>query len=59
MIGTAVFRASFNGIYDSAKNQAKSVDQKALVAYTCAVMAGAICYPIDIVRRRRILINST
>ena len=26
MIGTAVFRGSFNGIYDSAKHQAKSVD---------------------------------
>jgi solute carrier family 25 (mitochondrial adenine nucleotide translocator), member 4/5/6/31 len=59
MIGTAVFRGSFNGIYDSAKHQARSVDQKALVAYLCAVTAGAICYPIDIVRRRRILINST
>ena len=59
MIGTAVFRGSFNGIYDSAKHQAKSVDQKALIAYFCAVTAGAICYPIDIIRRRRILINST
>ena len=59
MIGTAVFRASFNGIYDSAKHSAKSINEKALIAYVCAAIAGGICYPIDIVRRRRILINSS
>jgi solute carrier family 25 (mitochondrial adenine nucleotide translocator), member 4/5/6/31 len=59
MVGTAVFRGSFNGIYDSAKHRANTLNQKALIAYFCAAIAGGICYPIDIVRRRRILINST
>lgn len=59
MIGTAVFRGSFNGIYDSAKHSANSLSEKAFIAYICASVAGGICYPIDIVRRRRILINST
>lgn len=59
LIGTAVFRGSFNGIYDSAKYAAKSIEQKAFIAYLCAAVAGCICYPIDIVRRRRILLNSS
>ena len=58
MVGTAAFRASFNGIYDSAKSLATCLEEKALIAYGCAMLAGAICYPLDIVRRRRILINS-
>ena len=59
MIGTAVFRGSFNGIYDSAKHSATELNQKAFIAYICAAIAGGICYPIDIIRRRRILINSS
>ena len=59
MLGTAVFRGSFNGVYDSAKHNANSQIEKASIAYICAAIAGSICYPIDIVRRRRILINST
>ena len=58
MLGTAVFRGSFNGVYDSAKHHAKSLNEKAFIAYICAAIAGGICYPIDIIRRRRILINS-
>ena len=58
MLGTAVFRGSFNGIYDSAKHSAKSLNEKAFIAYICAAIAGGICYPIDSIRRRRILINS-
>jgi hypothetical protein len=58
MVGTAVFRGSFNGFYDSAKSKVKSIELKALIAYTCAVIAGGICYPLDSIRRRRIMINS-
>ena len=59
MVGTAVFRGSFNGIYDSAKSKAESLEQKSFIAYLCASVAGVICHPIDIIRRRRILINSS
>lgn len=55
LIGTALFRGSFNGIYDTAKTAAKSIEQKALIAYICSVTAGSICYPLDILRRRRIM----
>jgi len=58
MVGTAIFRGSFNGFYDSSKSKAKTLQFKALIAYTCAVVAGGICYPLDSIRRRRIIINS-
>lgn len=56
-MGTAVFRGSFNGIYDTAKWKTKSVEERTLVAYMSAVIAGGICYPLDLVRRRRIVSN--
>lgn len=58
MVGTALFRGSFNGIYDTTKSYAKSLQIKALTAYTSAVIAGTICYPLDILRKRRIMLNN-
>lgn len=58
LLGTAVFRASFNGIYDSVKGHATTLNERAFIAYICAAAAGGINYPIDIIRKRRILINS-
>ena len=55
LMGTAIFRGSFNGIYDTAKTKTKSVEERALVAYLSSVVAGSICYPLDLVRRRRIM----
>lgn len=55
LIGTAVFRGSFNGFYDTAKAEAKSLEGRAGIAYLCAVVAGGICYPLDLIRRRRIM----
>jgi hypothetical protein len=57
LMGTAVFRGSFNGIYDTAKTRTRSVEERTLVAYLSAVVAGGICYPLDLVRRRRIVGN--
>lgn len=58
ILGTAVFRGSFNGLYDTAKFKADSLEKRASIAYCCAVVAGGICYPIDSIRRRRVIINS-
>lgn len=58
MLGTAVFRGSFNGSFDCAKSRATNLREKTVIAYLCAVIAGSICYPIDIINKRRILINS-
>jgi hypothetical protein len=58
ILATAVFRGSFNGFYDTAKSKANSLEMKAAIAYCCAVVAGGICYPIDSIRRRRVIINS-
>lgn len=58
MVGTAIFRGSFNGLYDSSKSRAKTLEFKALIAYTCSLIAGGICYPLDSVRRRKIVTNS-
>ena len=55
LMGTAIFRGSFNGLYDTAKTNTKSVEERALVAYLSSVVAGSICYPLDLVRRRRIM----
>jgi hypothetical protein len=57
LMGTAAFRGSFNGIYDTAKTKTRSVEERTLVAYLSAVGAGIICYPLDLVRRRRIMAN--
>jgi solute carrier family 25 (adenine nucleotide translocator) protein 4/5/6/31 len=58
LVGTAVFRGTFNGLYDTAKSKATSLETKAMIAYCCAVAAGGICYPLDSIRRRRIIMNS-
>ena len=58
LLGTAVFRGSFNGSFDCAKSKARNLGEKTTIAYLCAVIAGSICYPIDIINKRRILINS-
>ena len=58
LLNTALFRASFNGSFDTVKSSAETSNQKTLLAYLCASLAGGICYPIDIVRKRRILLNS-
>lgn len=57
LMGTAIFRGSFNGIYDTAKSKTRSVEERTLVAYLSAVVAGGVCYPLDLVRRRRIVGN--
>ncbi len=58
MIGTAIFRGSFNGLFDNAKQYTSSIHSKACVAYMSAIVAGLICYPLDIARRRSIIANS-
>lgn len=55
LMGIAVFRGSFNGLYDTAKGKTRSVEERTLAAYVSAVVAGSICYPLDLVRRRRIM----
>ena len=55
LVGTAVFRGSFNGFYDTAKAEARSMEERAGIAYLCSVLAGGICYPLDLIRRRRIM----
>jgi hypothetical protein len=57
LLGTAIFRGSFNGLYDTTKGGASSLQKRAGIAYGCAVVAGGICYPIDVVRRRRIMVS--
>lgn len=59
LMATAVFRASFNGIFDTVKTHATNINERAFIAYCCASLAGAICYPIDIVRKRRIFLNAS
>jgi solute carrier family 25 (adenine nucleotide translocator) protein 4/5/6/31 len=59
LLNTAVFRASFNGSYDSVKSSATSINEKIFLAYLCSAFAGGVCYPIDVVRKRRIFLNST
>lgn len=58
LLNTALFRASFNGSFDTVKSTAETSNQKTFLAYLCASLAGGICYPVDIVRKRRILLNS-
>ena len=58
LFGIAVFRGSFNGIYDSIKYNADSINLKALYAYLSTVAAGFISYPFDIIRKRRIILNN-
>jgi solute carrier family 25 (adenine nucleotide translocator) protein 4/5/6/31 len=57
LLGTAIFRGSFHGIYDTVKSEATSLERRAAIAYLCAIVAGGICYPLDIIRRRRIMVN--
>jgi hypothetical protein len=57
LMGTAIFRGSFNGIYDTLKSRTNSMEERTAVAYLSAVVAGGVCYPLDIVRRRRIVGN--
>jgi len=58
LLGTAVYRGSFNGSFDTFKNRRKTLPEKAGIAYLCAVWAAIVCYPLDVVNRRRIFVDS-
>jgi hypothetical protein len=57
LTATAIFRGIFNGMYDTIKMDKEGME-KGFAAYISAVTAGFICYPLDSIRRRRIIINS-
>ncbi len=58
MIGTAIFRGNFNGLFDNTKQYAQDIQGKVCIAYMSAVAAGFICHPLDVARRRSIIANS-
>ena len=58
MAGTAVFRASFNGLYDWAKGYSASQKGRVGIAYSCSIVAGVLCYPLDSLRRKKMVANS-
>ncbi|CAM6001636.1 unnamed protein product [Sphagnum balticum] len=57
LLTSAVFRGTFNGLYDTLKELTSTLEGKVGCAYISAVSAGAICYPLDSLRRRRIVRN--
>ena len=58
MVGTAVFRGSFNGLYDWTKGFAHTKEARMVIAYGCSIIAGVLCYPLDSLRRKRIVTDS-
>ncbi len=58
LLGTAAFRGSFNGSFDTFKTKASNLSDKALIAYFCSVFAAIVCYPLEVVNKRRICVDS-
>jgi hypothetical protein len=59
LLGTvALYRAIYNGIYDTYRSKVNTIRGKAVVAYFSTIFAEYVAYPIEIVRRRRVLVNS-
>ena len=58
LLTIATYRAFYNGTYDTNKGRASNLYEKAGIAYLSTVFAESVIYPIEIVRRRRIVINS-
>ena len=58
LLGTAAFRGSFNGSFDTMKNKANSLSEKALIAYLCSIFAAMVSYPLEVVNKRRIFVDS-
>ena len=52
------YRTFYNGTFDTFKFEAKNIYQKGLIAYLCTLLSEFIVFPIEGVRRRRIVINS-
>ena len=55
---TIVYRSCYNGLYDTHKVNAKTLRSRALVAYLSTIVAEYLVYPIEIIRRRRIIMNA-
>lgn len=52
------YRACYNGSFDTNKHRAKNIYQKGLIAYLCTLGSELVTFPIEGIRRRRIIINS-
>jgi hypothetical protein len=58
LVSLICYRALYNGTYDNLKVRAKTMPQKAAIAYLCAILSELATYPIEITRRRRIVVNA-
>ena len=54
-----IYRGCYNGTYDTNKGKAKNLWQKAGIAYCSTILSEGVVFPFEIIRRRRILTNST
>ena len=52
------YRTFYNGSFDTYKYKARTIYEKGMIAYLCTLMSEFIVFPIEGVRRRRIVINS-
>ena len=55
LIGIALFRGSYFGAYDSLKGLATSRPEKYGMAYVSGLFAGLLVYPMETIRKRKIL----
>ncbi len=58
LMTTMVYRSCYNGLYDTHKAKAQTLRSRAVIAYLSTIVAEYLVYPIEIIRRRRIVMNA-
>ena len=57
LLGIALFRGSYFGIYDSTKEFASTGEEKLGIAYFSGLVAGMLVYPIETIRKKKIIME--
>ena len=57
LVTSMVYRACYNGFYDTHKVSAASIEDKLKVAYASTLLAEYVTHPIEVIRKRRIVMN--
>ena len=59
LLGITIFRGSFFGFYDTFKGETSDLSGKWVVAYLSGLFSGFLVYPMETIRKRKIISNKS
>lgn len=58
LMTSMIYRGCYNGFYDTHKVSASSLEERIQVAYLSTLLAEYVVHPIEVIRKRRIVMNA-